>query len=74
MQRGISIENNFKKKFGVAYCSLEYCVIIIINWSLTLSSSIKIEKKDTPGQNPFDINIRTLIAFHHMNLEKGIVG
>ena len=40
-----------------------------------LSSSKEVEKKDTPDQNPFDINNRTIIAFHHiMKLEKVIVG
>ena len=67
--------NNFEKKFGLA-CSLEYCVVIIVyNLSSSLSSSKEIEKNNTPAQNPFDINIRTMIAFHHiMKLEKSIVG
>ena len=61
-----------RKQFGLA-CSLEYYfVIIVYNWSSSLSSSKEIEKKDTLGQNTFDINIRTLIAFHPiMKLEKG---
>ena len=39
---------------------------------MSLSSRKEIEKKDTPGQNFFDINIRTIIALHHTKLEKGI--
>ena len=63
----------FPKKVA---CSLEYCVVIIVYyWSLSLSSSKEIEKKDTAGQNPSDINITTILAFHHiMKLEKSIVG
>ena len=70
-----SIENNLEKNFGLA-CSLEYCVVIIVyTWSSSLSSSKEIEEKDTPSKNLFDINIRTIIAFHHiMKLERGIVG
>ena len=42
---------------------------------MSLSSSKEIEKKDTLGQNPFDINIKTIIAFHHiMKFEKCTVG
>ena len=47
---------------------------IVYNWSSSLSSSKETEKKDKLGQNPFDINIRTIIAFHHIKLENGIVG
>ena len=72
MQRNFN-RKQFQKKFGLA-CILEYCVVIIIyNWSLPLSSSKEIEKKDTLGQNPFDITIRTIIAFHHMKLGNGRV-
>ena len=61
-----------RKKIGLA-CSLEYCLVIIVNnWS-SLSSVKGIEKKDIPAQNPFDTNFKTKIAFHHiMKLEKGI--
>ena len=38
--------------------------ILLCNWSLSLSSSKEIEEKDTLGQNPFDINIRTIIVYH----------
>ena len=59
--REITIENNLVKKLGVA-CFLEmscnHC-----NWSSSLYSRKEIEKNDTPGRNPFDINIRTIIAF-----------
>ena len=54
----------FRKKFGFACClelSSNNC-----NWSSSLYSSKRIEKKDTPGQNHFDINIRTIIAFREM--------
>ena len=40
------------------------------NWPSSLSSSKEIEKKDTPGQNPFDINIRTIIADACVNISK----
>lgn len=32
--------------------------IILGNWSSLLPSDKKMEKEDTPGENPFDINIR----------------
>ena len=68
------MENNLQKKFGLA-CSLEYCVIIIVyNWSSSLSSSKEIEKKDTPGQNPFDINIRTISFSSYHEIGKGHSG
>ena len=38
--------------------------IVLCNWSSSLFSSKEIEEKDTLGQNPFDINIRTIIAYH----------
>ena len=74
-KRNFNIER-FPKKFGLA-CSIEYCIVIIVyNWSSSLPSSSKdIEKKDTPGQNPFDISIRTIIAFYHIiKLGQDIVG
>ena len=66
----------FRKKVWTCLQSLEYCfVIIVYDWSSSLSSSKEIEKKDTFGQNPFDIDIRTIITFYHiMKLEKAIVG
>ena len=42
-------KEKFRKKVCGVACSLEYCVVIIVcNWSSSLSSSKEIEKKDTP--------------------------
>ena len=51
----------FQKKVWICSCGL---CIVLCNWSLSLSSSKEIEEKDTLGQNPFDINIRTIIVYH----------
>ena len=58
----------FLKKNWTFFCSrLEYYFVITVhNSSSLLSSSKEIEKKDTLGQNSFEINTRTVIAFHHI--------
>ena len=62
--RGILIENNLEKKYGLACCLELFCNNC--NWSSSLYSNKEIEKKDIPGRNPLDINIRTIIAFLEM--------
>ena len=36
------------------------------NWLSELYSSREIEQNNTPGSNPFDINIRTIMAFREI--------
>ena len=57
--RGISIENNWLPCYLKLSCN--NC-----NWSPSLYSSKEIEKKDIPGWNPFDVNIRIIIPFCEM--------
>ena len=55
-EREISIMNNLEKKLGLA-CNLAMSCNRY-NWSSELYSSREIEQNNTPGRNPFDINIR----------------
>ena len=60
----ISIMNNLEKKLGLA-CNLN-CNIMSCNrcsWSSELYSSREIEQNTTPGRNPFDISVRTIMSF-----------
>ena len=63
-EREISIMNNLEKKSGLA------CNLVMssnrCNWSSELYSSREIEQNNTPGRNPFDINIRTIMAFREI--------
>ena len=56
--------NNLEKKLGLA------CNLVMsynrCNWSSELYSSRVIEQNNTPGRNPFDINIITIIAFREI--------
>ena len=60
-EREISIMNNLEKKLGLACNLVMSCNRC--NWSSELYSSREIEQNNTPGRNPFDINIRTIMAF-----------
>ena len=56
--------NNLEKQLGLA-CNL----VISCNrciWSSELYSSREIEQNKTPGRNPFDINIRTIMVFREI--------
>ena len=55
-EREISIMNNLEKNLGLA-CNLAMSCNRY-NWSSELYSSRETEQNNTPGRNPFDINIR----------------
>ena len=63
-ERDISI-NNLEKKLGLA-CSLVMSCNRCNCWLSELYSIREIDQNNTPGCNPFDINIRTIMPFREI--------
>ena len=56
--------NNLEKQLGLACNLVMSCNRCI--WSSELYSSREIEQNNTPGRNPFDINVRTIMVFREI--------